>query len=87
MREPRVTIVVGEGYIPDLIKRMDEASITPAELAREAEVSKQELSRWLNSRVRNPSMENVAKIEIAMINLRRRRSRRTTPAKGTKASE
>lgn len=85
MRHLKVTIVVGDGYIPDLKARLDEEGITAAELAREMEVSKQELSRWLNSRVSSPSMANVAKIELALVNLKRRKTRRVTPRKGIKA--
>lgn len=77
----RVTIVVGDGYIPDLMQRMAEDGITAVELAKESGFSKQELSRWFNQRVGSPSMANVAKIERALVNLRRRKMK--TPSRGS----
>lgn len=82
----RVTIVVGDGYIPDLMRRMEEYGITPGELAREMEKSEQEVSRWLRGRLKAPRMTNIEKIEMALVNLRRRKGKRVTPSKDIKAA-
>lgn len=84
-----LTIVVGEDYIPDLQKRMEKYGISAAELARELEKTEQEISRWFNSKRRfgkqwTPRMSNILKIEQAIIDIRRRKARRSTPAKGAK---
>lgn len=81
---PRINIIVGEDYIPDLKRRMEKADISAAELARELDKTEQEVSRWFNSKRRfgkqmTPRMDNIVKIEQAFINIQRRKSRRTPP--------
>lgn len=87
---PRVNILVGPEYIADLKRRMEKLEVKPVELAREIGKTKQEISRWLNSEERFgkpmiPSMSNVAKIEQALIDLTRRKSRRVAHRKNASA--
>lgn len=79
MKNP-ITIVVGEDYIPELAARMAEYCISKAELARELGKAEQEVGRWFNSKKRfgkqwTPHMRNIVKIEKAIIDIRRRKTR------------
>jgi Predicted transcriptional regulator len=79
-----ITIVVDDNYIPTLAKRMKALRISNADLARELGKSQQEVGRWFNSARRfgkqwTPRMSNIARIEQALINIRRRRERAAKP--------
>lgn len=77
---PRLTIVIGDDYVAELKARLEKYAISAAELAREMDKNKQEVSRWLNSERRfgkawTPRMHNILKIEQAIIDIRRRKAR------------
>jgi len=75
----KVTIVAGEGYIPDLLKRMRQDGISQNALAREMGASPSQVSRWFTSnpdRKVSPELGTIERIEEAMIKLSARNRRR-----------
>jgi predicted transcriptional regulator len=71
-----------EHYLDDLEARMQKYGITRAELAREMDVVKSQISRMFNQRMM-PQMATLGKIERAMIELvkEKRRAARRVGAK------
>lgn len=72
---PQITIQIGANYSKELKARLDKYSITQGELARESGTSASQVSRWITTGA-IPRMENIQRIETAIINIRRRRQGR-----------
>jgi hypothetical protein len=74
----RVTLVLGEGYMPDLIKRMKREGISQNALAREMGANPSQVSRWFTTnpdRKVLPELTTVDRIEEAMVRLIARKRR------------
>lgn len=76
----QVTFNAGR-YISELVKRMERLSVSQAELGRAMEpaVSPTQVTRWFTdnpTRRRQPSLETIERIEIAMVKLERQHSKR-----------
>lgn len=69
-----VPIDVGGNYTELLKERLQKYKISHGELAREVGVSPTQLSRWFNKPIQ-PRLEAIAKIETAIIKIRKERSR------------
>lgn len=80
-RELLIPVTIGEDYQTTLARRLDEYGITRRALAAEMQLDPTSLSRWL----RRPSaytgkgisigMDNVVKIETAIVKILERRER------------
>lgn len=74
----KVTLVLGEGYIPDLVARMKKAGISQNALARELGAQPSQVSRWFTKnpeRKVSPELATVERIEEAMVRLVARKRR------------
>lgn len=81
-----IPIEIGEDYQTGLLRRLEQYGITQREVAREMGIDETQFSRW----VARPSadtgkpmairMDNVVKIEMAIIKIRERMKRRKKPS-------
>lgn len=62
-------------YTADLLARMTKAGVTRAALARTAELSPSQISRWFNTPMQ-PSLKNVAVLEAAFAKLTKKGARK-----------
>lgn len=75
---PRIVIRVGEDYIDELKARLAKYGITHGQLAREMGLKTPQVSRWINKRAQ-PRIDNVQKIEAAILAIRKRQGWRVPP--------
>ena len=75
-KEIIIRLRVGEDYMDGLQRRMDKQGIRQSDLISATGIDQSQMSRWFNRRTLEgrrmaPSLENVEKIEIAMLKLER----------------
>lgn len=74
----QIKLQLGEGYIPDLVARMEKYRISQNALAREMGKNPSQVSRWFTPNLARrvmPEMETVIKIEEAVERLRHKKAR------------
>ena len=79
-----IHIAIDKDYMQELDERLKKHGISHGQLAREAEISGTQLSRWFNTDI-DPSLKNVVKIEAALHRLVRaqeREKRKAAKARG-----
>lgn len=76
-----IPVSIGENYMEELIERLKKHDISQGELAREMGVNPTVITRWKNTRsditgkAMAPRMENVMKIEMALLEILKRKKR------------
>lgn len=89
-RRPRqllIPVTIGEDYQSSLMRRLDEYAISRREIAEEIGVHETQMSRWLRrtseytGKPISIGMENVVKIETAIVKILDRRKREAAKAK------
>ncbi len=70
----RSDIVLGDGYIPDLLKRLKRDKISHRGLSKEMGIDNAQFSRWANRHVL-PDMNSVIRIERAIARIMNRREK------------
>lgn len=70
----KVSITLGEGYVPDLLKRLKRAGISHKGLSREMGIDPAQFSRWANRHVQ-PDVNSIVKIERAIARIEARRAK------------
>lgn len=76
MRPIQIKIFSGKGaksYLTMLQERLDKQGIKAAELAREAEMDRSQLSRWFNNPDMDITLSNVQRLEEAFLRLVKKR--------------
>lgn len=66
-----INVAVGENYVIELKKRIDKYGISQGQLSRESGIAATQLSRMFLHNMM-PRMDNVAKIERAILEIRKR---------------
>lgn len=66
-----INVAVGEDYVAELERRLKKYGISHGQVARESGIAATQLSRMFRDNVM-PRMENIAKIERAIIEIRKR---------------
>lgn len=83
-----IPVTIGEGYQAGLLRRLQEYGIKQREICREMQIEETQFSRWVarpsevTGRAVAIGIENVTKIEMAILAIRNRRPR-VKPLKGT----
>jgi ribosome-binding protein aMBF1 (putative translation factor) len=70
----KILVTISENYTQELRERLEEQDISLGALAREMEIDRSQLARWFNTDMQ-PRIDNVLKIETAIINILVRRER------------
>lgn len=69
-----VSVTLGPGYVPDLLKRLRRAGISHRGLSREMGIDPAQFSRWANGHMR-PDVNSIIRIESAIARIEKREAR------------
>lgn len=79
MKHIVINVAIGENYMEELRDRLQKYGITQGELAREMGINPTQLTRWFNTKSdttgkhMEPRLDNVRKIELALLAILRRK--------------